>query len=84
MLQAVNFFSFDMYRKTFTRLGGGAFCNEARLTAGALAGIVQLQHHHILPEHRLQALNAPAIAHRDTWGLAHLVSSYIPSAPFKS
>ena len=37
-LQAVNFFSFDMFRKTFTRLGGGTFSNEARLTAGALAG----------------------------------------------
>ncbi len=37
-LQAVNFFSFDMYRKTFTRVGGGVLSNEARLTAGALAG----------------------------------------------
>ena len=37
-LQAVNFFSFDMFRKSFTRLGGGTFSNEARLTAGALAG----------------------------------------------
>ena len=39
-LQAVNFFSFDMYRKTFTRVGGGVLSNEARLTAGALAGSV--------------------------------------------
>lgn len=37
-MQAVNFFSFDMYRKTFTKLAGGVFTNEARLTAGALAG----------------------------------------------
>ncbi len=37
-MQAVNFFSFDMYRKTFTRMGGGTLSNEARLTAGALAG----------------------------------------------
>ncbi|CAK0741389.1 hypothetical protein CVIRNUC_001321 [Coccomyxa viridis] len=37
--KAVNFFSFDMYRKTFTRVGGGVLSNEARLTAGALAGV---------------------------------------------
>ena len=37
-VQAVNFFSFDMFRKTFTRLSGGTLSNEARLTAGALAG----------------------------------------------
>ena len=34
----MNFFGFDMYRKTFTKIGGGILSNEARLTAGALAG----------------------------------------------
>jgi hypothetical protein len=41
-MQAVNFFCLDMYRKIFTKLAGGIFTNEARLTAGALAGTKSL------------------------------------------
>ncbi len=51
----MNFFSFDMYRKTFTRMGGGTLSNEARLTAGALAGecvrIPALAHPSVVQSH---------------------------------
>lgn len=36
--QAVNFFSFDMYRKALQKALGPDLHNEAKLAAGALAG----------------------------------------------
>lgn len=38
MVQAVNFFCFDMYRKAFLKAVGPELRNEAKVSAGALAG----------------------------------------------
>lgn len=38
LLQAVNFFCFDMYRKAFLKAVGPELRNEAKVAAGALAG----------------------------------------------
>jgi len=64
-VQAVNFFCFDMYRKAFLKAMGPELRNEAKVSAGALAGEATLH----------------TITHFCTYGFWGLLGAWCMSGP---